>query len=160
MQNIHKKFSADCFNKCWTLIDKPDRSQEDVENMLLLSHASLWHWKQRDDCKPVNLSIGYWQVSRVYVLAGEYDMAKLFGEKCLKVGIDNKLAPFNIGYGYEALARAELLQKNTAKVKELLVKARKELEKVTDKEERTYLEADIVNLEKSVQNLPDTNDTK
>lgn len=108
-QKTHQYLSADCFNKCWTLIDKTNRSPEDVEDMILLAHASLWHWKQRQDCKPVNLSIGYWQVSRVYALADEYEMARLFGEKCLKVGRGNQLPPFYLGYAYEALARAEAL---------------------------------------------------
>lgn len=55
-QMVHEAFSGGCFNKCWTLIEKADRSPEDVEDMLLLAQASLWHWKQRNDCTPMNLS--------------------------------------------------------------------------------------------------------
>ncbi len=148
IQKIHTYFSADCFNRCWTLIDKSDRSPEDVEDMLLLAQASLWHWKQREDCKPLNLSIGYWQVSRVYALAGECDMARLFGDRCLKVGQDNKLSAFAVGYAYEALARAELLRDRKEQARALLTQARDELKRIADKEERQLLEADIVSLEK------------
>ena len=152
IQKIHAHFSAGCFNRCWGLIDKTNRSAEDVEDMLLLAHASLWHWKQRSDCKPLNLSIGYWQVSRVYALAGEYEMARLFGTKCLKVGQDNRLPPFYLGYAYEALARAELLDKTEDQAKELLAKAREELKRVADKEEEQLLGADLDSLEKLVTN--------
>jgi len=160
MQKIHSHFSSDCFNKCWTLIDKADRSPEDVEDMLLLAHASLWHWKHRADCKPLNLSIGYWQVSRVYALAGDYEMAKLFGERCLKVGQDNKLPAFYVGYAYEALTRAELLHDKADQAKRFLGKAHKELESVTNKDERQLLEADLVSLEKSVPNKAIDSDKK
>jgi len=146
-QIIHEAFSSHCFNKCWSFIDMTDRSPEDEENMILFANASLWHWKQRKDCKPINLSIGYWQVSRVYALAGQYEMAKLFGLKSLKIGQDNQLAPFYIGFAYEALARAELLEKNTTKAKLLLDKARTEMNKVEDKEEKKMLAADISILE-------------
>jgi hypothetical protein len=152
IQKIHAHFSAGCFNKCWGLIDKPNRSADDVEDMLLLAHASLWHWKQRADCKPLNLSIGYWHVSRVYALAGEYEMARLFGTKCLDVGQDNRLPPFYLGYAYEALARAELFDKKGDQAKELLAKAREELKGVADKEEQQLLAADLDSLEKSVTN--------
>jgi len=159
-QKIHAHFSTECFNRCWGLIDKPNRSPEDVEDMLLLAQASLWHWKQRADCKPLNLSIGYWQVSRVYALAGEHEMARLFGNRCLKVGQDNKLPSFYLGYAYEALARAELLHKNKDGATDLLAKAREELERVTDKEERQLLEADLDSLEKSVPNKAIDSDKK
>ena len=152
MQKTHQNLSGDCFNKCWTLIDKKNRTPEDVEDMILLANASLWHWKQRADCKPLNLSIGYWQVSRVYALASEYGLARLFGEKCLKVGQDNKLPPFYVGYAYEALARAEVLHKDMKKAKGLLAEARKQLKSVTEKDDRGLLEADLVTLEKAISN--------
>lgn len=155
VQKAHRHFSASCFNQCWTLIDKSDRSAEDVEDMVLAAYASLWHWKQRDDCEPVNLSIGYWQVSRVHALAGHYEMARLFGEKCLKVGKENHLAPFYVGYAYEALARAELLHRDAKTAEGHLAKARRQLDKVADKEERALLLADIVGLEAAAAKGPE-----
>src|SRR4026208_1633757 len=80
----HQFFSADCFNRTWTLIERPNRSPEEDEQMLLLSLASLWHWTQREDCSDQNLSIGYWQVSRVYALRGEGQSALRYGESCLR----------------------------------------------------------------------------
>ncbi|MDI6808673.1 MAG: hypothetical protein QME66_06805 [Candidatus Eisenbacteria bacterium] len=150
MQNIHHKLSTQYFNDCWTIIDKPDRSPDDVENMLLLAYASLWHWKQRGDCKPLNLSVGYWQVSRVHALAGQYEMARLFGEKCLKIGKDNKLPPFYLGYAYEALARAEALHKDSGAARDCLAAAKEQLAEVKEKEDAELLRADLTDLEKSI----------
>jgi ketosteroid isomerase-like protein len=150
MQEIHKQLSVKCFNECWGLIEKTDRTAEDTENMLLLAAASLWHWKQRTDCQPSNLSVGYWQVSRVHALAGQHDMARLFGQKCLAVGQDSKLSPFYVGYAYEALARAEMLAGNAEAAKAHLAKARSALSAITDKEERDALEPDVLALEKMI----------
>lgn len=149
-QTMHSHFSADCFNRCWAYIDKADRSPQEVEDMLLLAHASLWHWKQRSDCKPENLAIGYWQVSRVYALAGHGELSRSFGAKSLKAAQENKLGPFSMGYGYEALARAEFLCRDFAKARELLARARGELAGIADKEERGLLEADIASIAKAL----------
>ncbi|WP_395741367.1 hypothetical protein [Prosthecobacter sp.] len=72
--SLHRAFSADCFNRTWQLLEKPDRTAEDDEQMLLLAMASLWHWTQREDCTLRHRSIGYWQVSRVYAVRGKLKM--------------------------------------------------------------------------------------
>ena len=63
-QRAHKYFSASCFNMTWELIEKPDRTREDDEQMIRMAQASLWHWTQRSDCSDKNVSIGYWQVRK------------------------------------------------------------------------------------------------
>ena len=150
MQKDHQVLSVHCFNACWTIMEKPDRTPEDVENMLLLAYTSLWHWKQREDCQPIHLSIGYWQVSRAHALAGQGEMARFFGEKCLGVGESSALPAFYIGYAYEALARAETVQHNVHTVKTHLESARERLRDVTDVEEKTMLEADLVEIERRI----------
>lgn len=142
-QEQHKYFAGICFNQCWTLIDKPDRTSDEIVQMILLTNASLWHWTQRTDCTPINLSIGYWQAVRVYALAEQYEMAKLFGEKCLAVGQTNQLAPFYIGYAYEALARAEFLAGNHTQCNELLHAAEQACAAVDDDDDQAVLRADL-----------------
>src|SRR5262245_27775596 len=101
----HRYFSANCFNKAWEFIEKPDRTPDEDEQMIRLSQASMWHWTQREDCKRQNLSIGYWQLSRVYAIAGRPDDARRYGQLCLEHSREEP--PFYLGYAYEALARAE-----------------------------------------------------
>lgn len=36
----HRYFSVECFNRAWDLIDKPDRTELDDEEMVRLSLAS------------------------------------------------------------------------------------------------------------------------
>ena len=137
----HKHFSAQCFNMAWGLIDKPDRTAEEDEQMIRLSLASLWHWTQRDDCTERNMSIGYWQVSRIYALVGQADAARKYGLLSLECSTEEE--PFYMGYAYEALARAESVAGNRKKMEDHLGKARRLAEDVSDVESRKILLADL-----------------
>ncbi len=98
LQPAHAFFAAECFNQAWDLITKPRRSQSDNDQMLQLSLASLWHWTQRQDMTATNLSIGYWQVSRVYALLRQADNARHYGELSLEAAEKQGVDPFYLGY--------------------------------------------------------------
>ena len=49
LAKAHHYFAASCFNAAWDLIEKPDRTSEDDRLMVSLSHASLFHWRNRTD---------------------------------------------------------------------------------------------------------------
>ncbi|MCQ3938910.1 MAG: hypothetical protein DPW18_17970 [Chloroflexi bacterium] len=140
-QTVHRYFSAACFNQTWEYINNPNRTAEDDFAMLHTAMTSLWHWTQREDVTPTNLSIGYWQVSRVYALLGQADNARCYAETCLKHS--EGIEPEYIGFAYEALARAELVAGNKTKMDEYLAKAREYAAKVQDPEDREILENDL-----------------
>jgi len=137
----HKHFAAHCFNKAWDLIDKTDRTPEEDAEMIRLNQASHWHWTQRDDCKKENLSVGYWQASRIYAILGEAENARKYGELCLSLSEGED--PFYLGYAYEALARAESVAGNHAKMEEHLADARRTAEKVEKPDFKEPLITDI-----------------
>jgi len=139
----HRFFSAGCFNRCWDLIDKRERTPEEDEQMLLLALASLWHWSQRPDTTAANWSIGYWQVSRVYALLGQATNARLFAEKCLQATRREEMAPFHLAYAYEALARAEMVAGDREKMETYLEQARQVADVMTDKEAQKMVRKDL-----------------
>lgn len=140
----HQFFSVECFNRAWEFIEKPDRSAEEAEQMIALSQASAWHWSQRADCATRNLSIGYWQLSRVYGLAGQSDNARRYGELCLQHSEQEE--PFYLAYAYEALARAAKVAGDTSRMKQDAEKARTLAAEVEDLEERALIEKDLETL--------------
>jgi hypothetical protein len=141
--SAHKFFAAQCFNQTWDYIDKPTRTKSEEDSMLRLSLASLWHWTQREDCTPTNLSVGYWQVSRVFALLQQADNARHYGELCLEVSQKEGVLPFYLGYAYEALARAELVAGNRDKMADLLVQAQQTATLISDAEEKKMLLKDL-----------------
>src|SRR5688572_27636463 len=100
----HRHFAADCFNRTWTLFEKADRSDDETEAMVLCALASLWHWTQRADRTDRNLSIGHWQVSRAYALAGQGENALRHALRSLAFAEGSP--PFYVGSAHEAATRA------------------------------------------------------
>jgi len=145
LQTVHRYFAAECFNKAWEFIDNHNRSAEDDLAMLQTAMASLWHWTQREDAEPKNLSVGCWQVSRVYALLGQADHSRRYAEASLKYS--EGLEPLYIGFAYEALARAEMIARDRTKMNEHLKKAREFADKVEDPEDKEILVVDIGTIE-------------
>ena len=143
LSSAHRYFSAECFNRTWDFIQKPKRTAEDNQKMILLSLASLWHWSQRSDCTPTNLSIGYWQASRVYALVGQAENARIYGQLCIKASQGEAVLPFYLGYAYEALARAEMVAGNREKMTDYLQQAFQVAEQISDPEEKKMLLDDL-----------------
>ena len=139
----HRVFSVDGFNSAWDLIEKADRSEADIEEMIALAHASAWHWSQREDVRPKNLSISAWQLARVYTEAGRYDEAERYANRSLEISKSGGVDPVYTGYAYEALAR---LARETDQLElrdEWLALARAEAEKVEDPLDRNQLIRDL-----------------
>ena len=141
----HRFFSAHCFNRAWDLIRRAERTDVECEQMLGLSQASLWHWTQRADCTPKNLSIGHWQLARVYALLGQGDNAMRSARTCLQHS--ESTSPFFIAYAHEALARAAMVSGDDAATSRHLTAARHFSAQVTSDKERVLLEADLQSLE-------------
>lgn len=141
LEAAHRRFSAACFNEAWTLIDKPARTPDEDEDMLRLAHASLWHWTRRPDCTRTNLSIGYWQLARVYAMVGRADEARRYGERCLEASRDEE--PALLGFAYEALARAAAVGGRSEAKHEYLRFAAEQAKLVTEEDDRERLLADL-----------------
>jgi hypothetical protein len=138
---VHRYFSATCFNKTWEFIDNPHRTSDEELAMLQTAMTSLWHWSQREDATPQNLSVGNWQISRVYCLLGQAENARRYAEVSLKLAEGHE--PFYIAFAYESLARAEMVAGNIDKMQEYLEKAFAFAEKVDDEEDKQVLMADL-----------------
>jgi hypothetical protein len=141
----HKYFAADCFNKAWDLIEKAERTAEEDRLMVALNQASVFHWLNRLDCTSENLSVGFWQASRIQALLGTAAEARRHAETCLNYS--HGLEPFYLGYAYEALARAELLAGDSVKAKEHLANARSQAAGIQKKDHQTMLLKDLESLQ-------------
>ncbi len=112
--------------------------------MIALNQASVFHWLNRADCTSENLSVGFWQASRIQALLGRADEARRQAEICLSYS--HSLDPFYVGYAYEALARAEFMDGNAAKGDEYLQSAQRHAANVKDKDHQTMLLKDLDSL--------------
>lgn len=139
----HKYFSAQCFNDAWDLLDKPERSAEEDEQMLRLAFASYYHWSQRPDFTSTPHSISLWQISRVYAVLGQADNALRYAERCLEVSLAEGVGPFFRAYAHEAIARAFKLLGDPVQQAAHLAKAYELAEQVPEAEDRSLLLKDL-----------------
>jgi hypothetical protein len=142
----HRYFATECFNQAWDLIEKEVRTAEEEEEMLNLSMASLFHWTQRPDCTDKELSLGYWQVSRIFAITGRPENATWYAEKCREVTEDAELPPFYLGYAYEALARAAMAGRNKQEAMEYIAQARELAKQEQSDEDRQLLLDDLATI--------------
>lgn len=140
----HRHFSAWCFNQAWDLMEKADRTETDDRLMVLLNQASIFHWINRPDCADKNISVGYWQASRIQALLGNAPEAMRHARTCLDYS--TKLEPFYLGYAHEALARAAGLANDGVGAAQHLETAEAFLAQVSNEEGRRLLTTDLAQL--------------
>lgn len=105
-QAAHRLFAAQAFNACWNLIDKPGRTPTEDAEMRRLAEVSFHHWKAFDGHTDTNLSIGAWQLARVYVISGLAQQGLEYAAQCLEISQTGDVEPFYLAYAHEAMARA------------------------------------------------------
>jgi hypothetical protein len=142
----HRHFAAACFNRAWDFLDLPHRNDKQVEEMVHAAHASFWHWLHVPEQTPVNMSIGLWQLARVYAVAGLAEESRRWAHRCLEVGEAERLDPFYRAYAHEAFARAERVAGAAASAERHVAAARALLPAIEELDDRERLAKDLDSL--------------
>ena len=137
----HKKFTVECFNGTWDLIDKKEQTREEIDKMIHCAHASRYHWGEVGE--PLNLERGEWQISRVYAILGRAEPALYHSKRCLDIVLENNIGDFDLAFAYEAMARAHKLSGNIEEMHRYIEKALKASENIKEKEDRDYAITEI-----------------
>jgi len=132
------------FNETWNLIDKTNRSEAETITMLHKAHASCYLWREADS--PVNNARGEWQVSRVYSLLGEGQLALLHGVCSLALCQNHQIGDFDLAFGYEAVARAHKTLGNLAPQKEHKQLGLVACQAIADNDDRDYTVSNFADL--------------
>ena len=141
-----RKLAADLFNHTWTLLELPDRTPEQVDEMIHSAHASRYHWGEVPDREAVNLARGEWQCSRVYAVLGRAEPSLWHARRCLEINEAAGVADWDIAAAYEAMARAHLAAGDMAQVAAWKAKAVAALDAIADADDREIVEGDIATL--------------
>jgi hypothetical protein len=79
----HRQLGVDLYNSTSTLLEKPDRSALETDEMIHRAHASRWHWGKVGT--EVNLARGEWLCSRVYAVLGRAEPALWHARRCVEI---------------------------------------------------------------------------
>ncbi len=127
-REIHLKTAKKCFNEAWDYLDKKNRDANDEQQMLHLAHASRYHWGFVGTAR--NFAVGDWQISRVYAVLKEPNLALHFAKSAVEISQKNNLSE-NLPSAYEGMARAYAVAKDFKSARNYISKAREQLEKAT-----------------------------
>ena len=137
----HEQCARALFNFAWTLIEKPDRSDDETELMISAAHASALHWLQVGT--PLNFARSQWQISRAYAVAGRGEPALHHARRCLSICQEHGFADFDLAFAYEALARAHALAGEPGEAQRFVDLAREAGGRIEDEEDRQHLFEDL-----------------
>jgi hypothetical protein len=137
----HRKQAASLFNLTWDYMEKEDRSPEEDDTMINASHASRYHWQLVGDAK--NLSVGEWQLSRVYSILGRAEPAQYHAKRCLCVTEAGDCSPFHVAYAHEAMARSAKVAGDSEAAARHVALAREAAKGIKTQEDRKLVEADL-----------------
>lgn len=136
-----RKLAAELFNYVWTLMESAERSERETELMVAAAYASRLFWEEIGE--PYRLARAEWQISRAAAVAGRPAEALGHARSCLTLCEAHELGPFDVGFAYEAFARAHHLARDDESAADYARLARAAAEQVTDPKERALLEGDV-----------------
>jgi DNA-binding transcriptional MerR regulator len=142
-----RQLAVDLYNSTWALIERPDRSAADTDEMIHRAHASRWHWARVGEA--VNLARGEWLCSRVYATLGRGEPALWHARRCVE--INEALSAevresWDLPTAYEAMARASFAAGDPASGALWKAKATATLEDIADADDREQIAQDLATL--------------
>ena len=141
---MHRQLGVDLFNYTWTLIDKSDRSPDEIEIMVHAAHASAYHWRQVGT--PLNFARSDWQISRVYAVLNRPKAALYHAQHCLEICEAEGIGDFDLAFAYEALARSYATGSQQKEAQHYLELARQAGEQIKKKGDRDYFLAELATI--------------
>ena len=137
----HRTFAGAAFNRSWDLIDKPDRSPADEDELLTAVFASRYHWESIGNDE--NKAIGDWQIAHAASHLGLAPVALRFATSALErtqaAGRDDWL----LASCYEGMARAHAVSGDTSERDRYIALAHLVLATLEDPEDRELIESQI-----------------
>jgi hypothetical protein len=145
--NQHREQGVALFNGVWEMLDEPNRTPAQDDQMVHAAHASRWHWSQAGDLGgDQQLAVGEWQCSRVYSVLGRGEPALHHAQACLTICQERSLADWVVAAAYEALARASVVSGNATEARAWLEKARIATAAIAEAEDREVIESDLASI--------------
>lgn len=143
LNEAHEHFAKSINGRVWKLLQKPDRSQSENDEMLHAAHACTYHWRFAGTA--VHQQRGEWLISHVHVVLGHAVEALRHAERCFELTQANKevMKDFDIAYAFEGLARAHAIMGDEKMAEEFLYLAEQSGNGIADEEDRSIFMNDF-----------------
>lgn len=142
----HRRLGVALFNHVWTLIEQPDRTPAQTDEMIHATHASRYHWALAEGATPIHLGRGEWQCSRVYAVLGRGEPALWHARRSLAAAQGEGAEDWDLAAACEAMARASAVAGDPEAAAGWKAKAVDALAAIADPADREVIEGDIATL--------------
>jgi hypothetical protein len=136
-----RRLAAALFNGTWQLLERPERTRAEDDEMLHMAHASRHHWGAVGT--PVNLARGEWQCSRVYAVLDRPEPCLHHAQRVLDLCTEHGMGDFDLAFAYEALARAHAIAGDADRARACTEQALAAAEAITEDEDRELILSDL-----------------
>lgn len=142
-RKVHERLAKQIYGEVWALLDKPDRTEEEDERMVLAAHASTYHWLHAGG--NVHRQRGEWMLAHVHTVLGRDGPARHHARRCLALteAFAGEMKDFDVAYAYEAVARAAALTEDGDRARHYRRLAEGQGARIADEEDRTIFLADF-----------------
>ena len=137
-----RQLAVDLFNRARELMELPERSAAQDDELLHCAHASRYHWIAAGTT--INAARGEWLCSRVYSVLGRVEPALHHARRCLDlVRRADEAEDWDEPFAHEALARVYALAGDAVAARREVELAREGATKIEDAEDRELVLADL-----------------
>ncbi len=142
-----RALAAGLYNRCWELLETPDRSPEQDAELIHTAHASRYHWGEIADT-PARLWRGEWMCSRVYAVLGRAEPALWHARRALALVDAGGAAveEWDRPAVYEGMARASFVAGDAAAGSAWKARSAELVAAVADADDREVIERDLASL--------------
>jgi uncharacterized protein YndB with AHSA1/START domain len=102
----HRAQGVEANNSLWELFTKPDRTDDDVEEMLRRAYTAAYHWQRARTAGPENEARADYMIAKALLLSGQPEASLRSADRCRAVCLEHGLVDFDLAYAHEARARA------------------------------------------------------
>jgi DNA-binding transcriptional MerR regulator len=137
----HRALAVRLFNATWELLERENRTRDDDDRMLHMAHASRFHWGEVGTA--AQRARGEWQVSRVYCVLRRPEPALHHATRVVQVCLEHGIGDWDLGFGYEAIARAHAVAGNAGEARRATEQALAAARQIADDVDRDLLMGDL-----------------
>jgi hypothetical protein len=142
-RSLHEEFAKKANGETWALLEKPDRTPEEDERLVLAAHASYYHWAHAGT--NVHRQRGEWMLARVYAALGREESAQHHAWRCLGLTerFPDEMQDFDVAYAHESVARAAAAMGDLETAARHRAMAETLGARIADEEDRTIFLGDL-----------------
>jgi hypothetical protein len=143
LEEAHNYFAKSINGRVWELLQKPNCSRAEDDEMLHAAHACAYHWQFVGTA--VHQQRGEWLISHVHVVLGHGNEALRHAQRCFELTELNGslMQDFDIAYAFEGIARAQAMLGDHRIAKEFLVLAQQAGEAIANEEDKSIFMGDF-----------------